>query len=467
MDVKTLLGLTSAVVGAGIVVGQDPSFEYPGVQPILTSGKVIPALDAEIQDKKISVQFKQASVEAVLDWLSNQGVSFVTAGIPKDAKINLSVTDISLTEVIDVIGESLGGSFVKRGNTYIFQKGTRNFVFESPITQLREVPIEMHNLKALEEVKALQGHQFAMPEGFTIKMLDSQDPKSQKEMQQFREKMLKEFGPNSDFMKKLQKEMGDTKKWESLHKDMAKQHEHSAKLHEEMMRKFGEGSAFQKEMRGFSEQDAKRMEDLGKEMERRFGEGSAFQKEMKTFGTQDAKKWEEFGKSMEKRFGQGSEFEKGMKAWGEKYGKEMESQFGPGSKFSKEMKAFKLEDGKMRELSAKEHEQMMKELQGKMKNLKDFKMPAMPKMPDMPKMEGREFMMPPMPSTSFQSGDILGVAKGLSPTQREKNKKQGFLYWSDLNKDQQSKIGAQGWTGNWTITINRDGESFTLKSDKK
>lgn len=461
MDVKTLLGLTSAVVGAGIVVGQDPSFEYPAVQPILTSGNHMPVEDLNVQDKKISVRFKQASVEEVLDWLSNQGVSFVTTGIPKDAKINLTVTDIPLSEVIDVVGQSLGGSFVKRGNTYIFQKGTRNFVFEAPIAQIREVPVELHNLKALEEVRALQGHQFAMPEGFAFKMLDSQDPKSQKEMQQLREKMMKEFGPNSDFMKKLQKEMGDTKKWESLHKDMAKHHEHNAKLHEEMMRKFGEGSAFQKEMHGFGQQDAKRMEGLAKEMEKRFGQGSTFQK---SFGAQDAKKWEEFGKTMEKRFGHGSEFEKGMKAWGEKHGKEMESQLGPGSKFSQEMKAFKLENGKMRELSAKEHEQMMKELQGKMKNLKEFKMPAMPKMPDMPKMDGKAFMMP---STSFQSGDILGVAKGLTPAQREKNKQQGFLYWSDLNKDQQAKIGAQGWTGNWTITINRDGESFTLKSDKK
>lgn len=433
MDVKTLLGLTSAVIGAGIVVGQDPSFEYPPVQPILTSGNLIPVDEANAQDKKVSVRFKNASVEEVLDWLSNQGVSFVTAGVSKDARVNLTVVDIPLSEVIEVIGQSLGGSFAKRGNTFVFEKGTRTFAFETLPSQLTEVSTQ--RTKALEELKKVQGHMFEVPEGVTFKMLEGQDPMSQKEIQQLREKMMKDFGPNSDFMKKLQKEMGDTKKWESIHKDMAKHHEHNAKLHEEMRRSFGEGSKFQKELRGFSGQDAKR--------------------------------WEELGKSMEKRFGHGSEFEKEMKVWGEKFSKEMGSQFGPNSKFSKEMKAFKLEDGKMRELSAKEREQMMKELQGKMKSLKEFKMPAMPKMPDMPKMDTRAFVVPTTPSTGFHSANILDVAKGLTPAQREKNKNQGFLYWSDLNRDQQAKIGAQGWTGNWSITINRDGESFTLKSDKK
>lgn len=427
MDVKTLLGITSAVVGAGIVVAQDPSFEYPPVQPILTSGKPVEEL---VQDKKITVRFKQASVEEVLDWLSNQGVNFVTSGIPKDAKINLNISDTPLSEVIEVVGHSLGGSFVKRGNTYVFQRGNGGFTFDGPMTFMKEIP-----RVDLERVKNFEGQAFAMPEGFTFKMLDSQDPKSQKEIQKMHEEIRKEFGPNSDFMKKLHKELGDAKKWESLHKDFGIQHERNAKLEAEMAKRFGDGSAFQKELKARSEQDAKR--------------------------------WEEFGKSMEKRFGEGSEFEKGMKAWGDKYGKEMEAKFGPNSKFSKEMRAFEMKDGKMRELSEKEHEQMMKELGVKLKSLNDIKMP---KMPDMPKMDGKAFVMPrmpEMPSNSFHSSTILDVAKTLSPAQREKNKKQGFLYWSDLTKEQQAKVGPQNLSGDWTITINRNGESFTLKSDKK
>jgi hypothetical protein len=96
-------------------------------------------------------------------------------------------------------------------------------------------------------------------------------------------------------------------------------------------------------------------------------------------------------------------------------------------------------------------------------------------MPAMPKMEGHTFVMPPMPTMpqggfpghSFQGSDILDIAKNLSPAQREKNKKQGFLYWSDLTKEQQSRLGMKNWTGGWTVSYNKDGESFTLKSDKK
>ncbi len=401
MDVKTLLGLTSAIVGTGIVVAQDPSFEYPPVQPILTSGKLE---ETQAQDKKITVRFKQASVDEVLDWLSNQGVSFVTAGVPKDAKISLSVNDMPLSEVIAAVGNALGGTFVKNGNTYIFHKGAQSFTFQAPAAAFKEIP--KIDTKVFQELKG-------MPEGFAFKSFSKEELQAQKELQ---EKMRKEFGPNSDFMKKLHQEMGDAKKWESFHKDQAK-------LHEELRKQLS-------------------------------------QRDMKAWGEQDAKKWEEFGKQMEKRFGAGSDFEKEMKVWSQKHGKEMELKFGPDSNFAKEMKAFKLENGKMRELSQKEREQMMRDLEIKMKDLKDFKMPAMP---PMPKMEG----LPAIPSTSFHSGNILDVAKGLSPAQRELNKKQGFLYWSDLTKAQQSKIGAQNWTGNWSITINRDGESFTLKSDRK
>jgi hypothetical protein len=174
------------------------------------------------------------------------------------------------------------------------------------------------------------------------------------------------------------------------------------------------------------------------------------------------------------------------------------------------MKAFKLENGKMRELTPqerKELEQKMSELRIKLKDLpvppkmdfkvrqipmpeKEFKfqavpLPPMPPMPPMPKLPesslkfrslpgtpalpsvpGR-IAVPALPGTRFQGSDLADVAKSLTPSQREKNKSQGFLYWSDLSKDQQSKLGAQSWSGNWSITYSKDGETFTVKSDPK
>ncbi|MBC8065056.1 MAG: BspA family leucine-rich repeat surface protein [Chlorobia bacterium] len=289
---------------------------------------------------------------------------------------------------------------------------------------------------------------FADAEGF--KVFNLQDPKNAQQMKEMHEKMLKEFGPNSDFMKQMHKEMGNAK-------DHVRFFNHQGELH--------------KEMKGLSEQDAKKWEEFGKKMEKQFGPGSDFEKKMKAWG-------EKHGKTMEKQFGPGSKFEKEMKVWGEQHGKTMEKQFGPGSDFEQKMRAFKLENGKVRELSAKEHQQMMKELELKMKDMK-FVVPPIPKMdgrtfvmPPMPKMDSKAFQipampkMPAMPAVGFHSSDITQITKSLSASQREKNKRQGFLYWSDLTNEQQAKLGMGSWTGNWTISYSKDGESFTIKSDK-
>ncbi len=464
MDIKTILGLSSAIVGAGIVVGQDPSFEYPPVQPILnehsSAAPLTPVCNVE-QDKKVSVRFSQATTDEVLKWLTLQGIKVVTGEIPKDAKIDLAVENVSLSEVLDVIGESMGGSFTKRGEDYDFQRGMRRITFQMPtfqgellrVKELREIPSfrEFQTLKDIpmmrelplkvnlegmrfEELKSLRGL-----EG--LRIFGKQEPKSEKEWREFHEQLQKEVGVSTDQMKKLEQEMSQ-----------------------------GHARGHQ-----LSQKDAKRMEELGKEMQKRFGPSSDFAKKMKAFE-------EKHAKDVHKQFGPGSEFEKKMQQWEKTHGKEIESwsknhakelqkQFGEGSDFAKKMKAFRMESGKFRELNQKELETMMKEMQGKMKGLREVPMPPIPKwdsesftMPRMPTMPA----MPHMQSGfGFKGGDLGDIAKSLNPRQRDKNKAQGFLYWSDLTKEQQDKIGAASWSGSWTISYNKDGESFTIKSDKK
>ncbi len=368
MDVKTLLGLTSAVIGTGIIVAQDPSFELPALQPVLatrsTSEEVID------QDKKITVRFKNASVDEVLDWLSNQGVNFVTAGVPKDLKVNLNVSDVPLNEVIGVIAEALGGSFHLKGKTYVFQPGNPVFSHSSTFVS----PAEVGDARAPGAPRFFKFNQ------------------GNYEIKDFRNRMLKEFGPSSGFSKDLQRSF-DSTKWEKFAKDFEAQSK------------------------------------------------SKSNREIKI----DTKVWEDHAKALEKQFGEGSAFQK-----------EMRLKFGPNSSFAKEMKAFQLENGKIRELSAKEHEKLMKDLNIK---FKDFKAPTVPKVPSF---EG----MPKLPETGVQSSSLLEISKSLTPAQREKNKKQGFLFWSDLTKEQQIKLGAGKWSGSWTISVNSNGESFTVKSDK-
>ena len=434
MDIKTILGLSSAIVGAGVVVAQDPSFEYPGIQPTLTSSQESAPVPPE-QEPIVSVRFSNASIDEVLDWLSNQGVTFVAAGVPKDAKISLNLNNTPLSEAVQVLGHALGGNFVKHGKAYSFQKGAGIYGAEA---------FKVQDLKSLPE------GQFFSPQGETkIRFFDSQDPKSKKELEEFHKKMQKEFGPDSAFFKQFHMDKADIEKHRALAEEMRAKFGPDSAFMKDLQKKMKDGQAHG-DMQFHFEQDAKKWEAFGKDMEKRFGEGSAFQKEMqKRFGEHS-----ELQKEMEKKFGENSQFQK-----------EMEKRFGKDSNFSGKM--FKLQDGKVREMSQKEREQMMKELELRMKNLRDI---------PMPKMDSKMFTVPVPPTAPsaprafmapLRGGDISEIAKSLTPAQRELNKKQGFLYLSDLNPEQRAKLGTQSWSGDWTITYTRDGETFTIKSNRK
>ncbi|MCC7231111.1 MAG: hypothetical protein IT203_12020 [Fimbriimonadaceae bacterium] len=440
MDIKTILGLTTAIVGTGVVVGQDPSFEYPAVKPVLNSETTNGFRTcADEQQKSVTARFIGARLSEVLDWLGNQGVSFVTSGTRSDAKIDIEFANIPLDEAIQAVGREIGGSFVKRGNIYVFQKGFRPFGF--PSAGLDGIaPSVFTELPGITEMATLKKMDGNLPKIFTwssdgkdgYRAFGKQDPKSDRDWQEIHKQMMKEFGPGSSFMKELHKELGDSKKWEQF----------------------------------------------GKQFEKQFGPGSPFEKRMRFFGEQEGKKWESLGK-------------------------QMETQFGPGSPFEGKMKTFKLPNGMMLELDPKEHQKLMKELQDEMKAMRQsfvmpkfegkyFEMPPMPKMDSkdrekmmkdlqeqmksmkgrivIPKMEGRTFgvpPVPPMPGMSMHSSDIAAISKSLNATQRNKNRKQGFLYWSELTQEQQAMLGIRDSAGSWSITYSRDGESFTVKSDQK
>src|SRR5204863_3003491 len=124
------------------------------------------------------------------------GVNFVTTGIPKDARISLSVTNVPVGEVIQTIGEALGGSFKKTGNTFVFQKGQNPFTFEMRDGTLPMLKNFQGLPKAIEmaPMKAMDG------KNFEWKMLDgdgihvfSQDPKNKKEWEQMQKDFMKQF----------------------------------------------------------------------------------------------------------------------------------------------------------------------------------------------------------------------------------------------------------------------------------
>lgn len=429
MDVKTILGLTSAVFGAGVIAHQDPSFEYPVVKPVLTSGPTQPENNYSGTDysepvfqKSISVRFKDASASDVLDWLSNQGVSFVTSEVPKNAKVTLNLNNVPLSDAVEAIGAALGGGWERRGSVYVF----RNGVF-----------------------MAMPGAGFtakAMPMNEASRAFGMDDPAQAKKWADYAKQMEKRFGENSPFSKDIQKRFGENSRFS---KDIQQQFGENGDFARNMQKQFGPGSPFEKQMR----------------------------EQMKGQGV-DQKQWEEMRKQMEKEMGPGSPFQKQMQ--------EMQKQFGANSPFHKQMqeqfKGFEghpFMDGKdfpkfdMKFNSEafakamKAREEALKGLEERMRvSDKGTFVPPLndPRFSDM---QSFKFVMPKMGDFSFGGQDLKGVAKSLTPAQREKNKKQGFLYWSDLTPEQQQKMGMKEASGNWSITYSNNGESFTVKSNPR
>lgn len=66
--------------------------------------------------------------------------------------------------------------------------------------------------------------------------------------------------------------------------------------------------------------------------------------------------------------------------------------------------------------------------------------------------------------TAFKMNNlgITKVLKSLTATQKDLHKKQGYLRWSDLTKEQQELLGSKP-SGEFTITVNVNGESLTIK----
>ena len=69
------------------------------------------------------------------------------------------------------------------------------------------------------------------------------------------------------------------------------------------------------------------------------------------------------------------------------------------------------------------------------------------------------------PSMTIDGRSFTKFIDSLSPDQRELNRRQGYLKASDLTENQHNMLGINGREKGWTITINKDGEEVTIKSD--
>ncbi|MBL8047534.1 MAG: hypothetical protein JNJ45_02520 [Chthonomonas sp.] len=124
----------------------------------------------------------------------------------------------------------------------------------------------------------------------------------------------------------------------------------------------------------------------------------------------------------------------------------------------KELEGFKDFDLKvLPRFSPEDSEKMMKEMEKFHIEMKDIK-------PDMEKMKIELKKIKPeieKGMRKWQTNSHKDLIASLTPEQRAKMKSQGYLRASDLTPSQRAKVPTDG---DWTISINTDGEKFEFRS---
>ena len=398
---------------------------------------------ADLQELKGSVtkEFSSASASDVLRWLSGEGINFVVreqdlAG----TKLTLNFKGTPKREALRAIGIALGGRWRREGSTYVFQKGGGAFM---PMDEMGEG----------RWMQGEPGRNFVMPKmdgkdfNFTMPKMDGKDfnfvmPKMDGKdfkfaMPEMDEKHMKEM---QEHWKMIEPQIKmELKGLEGLkHFDM----QGLEKMKDGVYKtKDGKEVRVFRDMKDMSAADkAKWEKEMAKVKEFHKMDLKELQKlKEHSFKTKDGKEVRFYGDhhmSPEEQ----RKFELKMKEFGEKmrvFGDEMGKMRFEGP----DVKVF----GKMTDKQKKELE---KGLRFKADGEHDRLFIS-------PRGEGRFRVM--------EDDNIRGLLKSLTPSQRERMNRQGYLNPSDLTNNQRKMLGSLPDKGDWTISYSLDGEKITIK----
>lgn len=191
-------------------------------------------------DRKVTVRFQDASASDVLKWLTKQNVNFVANvdSLPK-TKVTVNLSNVPLSEALDVVGSALGGSWQVKGSTLIFRSGGMmfgNIAMPRLNTFSRTMPFDgqMMNgfsdakvfnfkmdekmLKELEQFKGMKGEAFKLDEKALKELKGLKGFKmDEKALKELKEGQMKAFKMDEKAMQQL-KEM-QSKDWKKFAPD--------------------------------------------------------------------------------------------------------------------------------------------------------------------------------------------------------------------------------------------------------
>ncbi|MDR3689456.1 MAG: hypothetical protein P4L46_08770 [Fimbriimonas sp.] len=456
---NVLATIAGVSLAAELAVLTGPALKAGGVPRL--EGSVVLAQNQH--DSKLSVQFRSAKVSEVLGWLQSQGYSFVVndGDLATSKTVTMNIANQSVGSVADAIANALGGHWEQTGGIHVYKKGVSSMNWmkipnEGSVIWGKPLPsgpqnenIEIEKSLGPEFQKKLQeqfgpefqkkiqdqfGPKFQMkmqeqfgPE-FEKQMQDQFGPKFQKQMEEqfgpeFQNKMQKQFGP--DFEKKMQDQFGP-----KFQKQMEEQF--GPEFQNKMQKQFGPD--FEKKMQDqFGQNFQNKMQkqfgpDFEKKMQDQFGQN--FQNKMqKQFGP-------DFEKKMQDQFGQNFQ-NKMQKQFGPDFEKKMQDQFGP--KFQKQMEDLQIQ-------IQQEVTKQQKEQKG---GSNMFQTPHLFLRQGLGKHPG---------ASSFDASRFLN---SLTPAERDEQKKQGYVWYSDLDRDQKAMFDQ--FDGKFDIDLKINGEEIRVR----
>ena len=383
------------------------------INPALDRDLGVPKLQSAIyssmgqKGSNTSVEFRSAKVSEVLNWLRANGYSFVVndTDIPSNKSISLNIVNQPVGAVAEAIANALGGHWESTNGIHVYKKGSLG-------TNWMKVPSEGSMIwggelpgNALQK-EAGSGDPFG-PE-FQLKIQKEAGPEFQKNFVEqfgpdFAKKMKDQFGP--EFQKKMKEEFGDN-------------------FESKIQKEFGPG--FQKQIE----------EQFGPKFQKHIQEMTAeIQKQHARKGSNDS------NNKMELELE--SKIQKQMEGqFGPKFQMKLEEQFGP--KFQKQME----------ELGAQmEKEQRLNKGLAPQSNER-FRVFALPH-----SLGGnRNHSMLPSNGNSFNPAHFINT---LTPDQRDQQKKQGYVWYTDLTSEQKRMF--ESFNGKFDISLKIDGEEVRVK----
>jgi len=402
----TLAGISLA---AELAVVTNPSIGNEFGVPKLESAL---SMSTSQTDSKLSVQFHSAKVSEVLAWLQSHGFNFVVndGDIANSKTVTLNISNQSVGSVADAVANALGGHWERSNGIHVYKRGTSSMNWmkvptEGSVIWGNTTP----NISQLpdKDVEKLFGPDF--------------DKKIQNQFgPDFQKKMQNQFGP--DFQKKMQDQFGP-----EFQKKM--QNQFGPDFQKKMQDQFG--PEFQKKMQNqFGPEFQKKMQDQF---------GPDFQKNFhgKLDKDQERKLEDQFGPKFQKQM---------EEQFGPKFQKQMEDQFGP--KFQKQME----EMGERIQKEMEKNKSQGKDWSNNLKNRTDTFIQVNP---------GRSKKNEFSHTSSLGHFDANRFLNSLSPSEKDEQRKQGYVWYNDLSREQKTMFDQ--FDGKFDIDLKVNGEEIRVR----